>query len=494
MYGSTESPPEAQMSQTAPKSVAQTAAPYVAEFVGTFAFVFTIGCCLLSPSDPSWNATAIGLILMVLVYATGPVSGGHLNPAVSLGLCLSGKLAWPVMLGYWVVQLAGGIASAFCFCALFAPRKARVEAVPPFTWEYGAMAELIYTALLCFVVLNCSASRRNNPREDTNQFYGLAIGFAMIAGGYSAGSISGALLNPAVAIGFGVSGSAVDTVQPSGLFWCWTAAELLGAAAAAVLFRYLRHEDFSFEEDVAGYEPGLATRCFSEFLGVFVLVLTVGLNVIMGSPAVPWSAAAALMCMVYALGGVSKGYFNPAVTLAVVLRSRCSLRDGMAYVAAQLTAGIAAGLTIGWFHAAGPWKDITYELGPGRGYGPACAGVAELAFTFLQAYVALACGTAATPASWRTKQNNYSGLAIGSCYTAGGVAVGAVSGGELNPAVCVGVAIASLCHHGAYVPPHAPLSNCLAFCTWELAGGLLAAAIFRKTHPGEFRKEPLLAK
>lgn len=287
-------------------------------------------------------------------------------------------------------------------------------------------------------------------------------------------------------------------------------AELMGALVAAVLFRIVRQEEFgnssglSTASDVEAitpfaftfqaFEPGFASKCLSEFLGTFVLVLTVGLNIIVGSPAGPWAAAAALTCMVYSLGNVSGAQFNPAVTLAMVLRSRCCVRDGIAFVAAQLLAGVLAGLTVASFHSAGPMRNTTFELGPGIGYSPATAGFVELLFTFVLVYAVLASSTVASPAGWQTKQNNYFGLAIGSCMAAGGFAIGSVSGGELNPAVCLGIATASLSHHVAQAPPHAPLTNCLAFSTWELAGGLIAAAVFRKTHPGEFKGAPLLVK
>ena len=65
-------------------------AAYAAEFAGTFALVFTVGCCVATGSGV-WNATAIACVLMVMVYATGPISGGHLNPAVTLALALADK-------------------------------------------------------------------------------------------------------------------------------------------------------------------------------------------------------------------------------------------------------------------------------------------------------------------------------------------------------------------------------------------------------------------
>lgn len=493
MYGATETTAEALLSQSPvmPKSLAQAAAPYIAEFVGTFALVFTVGCCALAPGDLSWNATAIACVLMVMVYATGPVSGGNLNPAVSFAHGLVGSLPWHVVLGYWGAQLAGGISAGFCFGALLGPRRVHLEPGAPFTWEYAAAVEFVYTCTLCFVFLNCAVSRKNNPPDDSNQFYGLAIGFAVAAGGYAAGGISGACFNPAVALGLDASAT-FDRF--TGWSLCWSVFELLGGGVAAALFRIVRAEDFEDVGPDASSEPCAMSKCLSEFLGAFILVLTVSLDVVMASPSAPWSAAAALMCMIYSLGDVSGGHFNPAITLAVFLRGKCSLGLGLAYLASQLWGGILAGLISGAFHAAGPHRDVTFALGPGAGYSPAAAGISELAFTFVLAYVVLACATTVTPAMWRTRQNNYYALAIAGAYAGGGVASAAVSGGKLNPAVCLGMLVSSLSHHAAAAPPATPLANCVAFTFWELVGGMLATAAFRRTHPAEFRNVPLLGK
>merc|ERR1740121_2372192 len=115
-------------------SLSQAVAPYVAECVGTFVLVLTVGCCLMSPADTSTISTAVGCVLMVMVYATNPVSGGHLNPAVSFTLGLVGSCSWPEVLGYWVAQLAGGIGAGCAFCGLFSPRTLLVKPGPEFSW------------------------------------------------------------------------------------------------------------------------------------------------------------------------------------------------------------------------------------------------------------------------------------------------------------------------------------------------------------------------
>jgi len=427
---------------------------------------------------------------MCMIYATGPISGGNLNPAVSFSLGLIGSLRWVVVVRYCVVQLLAGFAASLVLRGMYMPRVAAIGPMPPFTWEYAVTAEVIYTFMLCFVVNNCAASKRNNPRDDPNQFYALAIGFVMIAGGYAVGDISGAAFNPAVAM-------ALSTGNHFRWVVAWLVAELLGAVLAAIMFRAVRPEEYNPPEGGAGidYEPSLHVRCASEFLGAFMLVLTVGLNIAMGSPATAFSAGAALLCMNYSLANVSGAHFNPAVTLAVVLsgRDKCSPGDGAAYVVCQTIGGALAGLLYAQFHRAGPNSGLTFNLKPGPGYGPNAAGVVELFFAFVLAYAVLTCATATPPTPWRTRQSFYPALAIGACVTAGGLSAGRVSGGQLNPALTVGVTVANVAHTG-WGHPAPPINLCLILMVWEFTGGLLAAVVFSLTHPDEYKKAPLLSK
>merc|ERR1719236_231170 len=100
---------------------------------------------------------------------------------------------------------------------------------PGFGWASAMTVEILYTFMLCFVVLNVACCTASNG----NEYYGLAIGFVIIAGGYAAGGISGAAFNPAVAFGIDVSSALL------GFGWSFAYAgfELLGAALAAGAFR-----------------------------------------------------------------------------------------------------------------------------------------------------------------------------------------------------------------------------------------------------------------
>merc|ERR1719482_1046951 len=235
----------------------------------------------------------------------------------------------------------------------------------------------------------------------------------------------------------------------------------------------VRPEDFKggVEEGEVPVYP-LGTNLVSEFIGTFFLVLTVGLNVIGKSPAPVWSIAASLMCMIYALGNCSGAHFNPAVTLAIILagRNKCPPSEGAAYMGAQVLGGVAAAYTYAAMH-----HGKTFPLAPGKGFNFGHAAAAEIVATFTLCFVVLSVATVEKPLS------QFFGLAIASCVTTGGYAIGAVSGGSLNPAVSVGISAAQIINGGLFY-------NCLVYSLFEFVGAGLAAGVFHVVQPGEYAK------
>lgn len=443
----------------------------IAEFVGTFLLVFTVGCNVLI-GNKVWGVVSIACVLMVSIYALGGISGANFNPAVSLTLglvkSLGGKgigLEWKEVAAYICTQIAAGIFAALCYGGLFwdvfnlAPGKT-------FTWLHAGMAEILYTFMLCFVVLNVAVAKKATP----NQYYGLAIGFVIVAGGYAVGPISGACLNPAVAIGIDTSSAGL------GFGWClaYTCYEFIGAALAALLFMVVRPEEFKEDADE---EPTNAAKMVSEFLGTFMLVLTVGLNVLDASPAGAFSIAASLMCMIYALGGVSGAHFNPAVTIAILCSrmSDLTVTEAIKYIGVQILGGIAAAFTYSSMH-----KFDAFPLGPIGKYQWHQVAIAEIIFTFVLCFVVLSVAVATK----KTHSDHMYGLAIGSCVTVGGVAIGSISGGSLNPAVSCGIAAADLLKGGLFW-------QALVYSAFEIIGGVMAAGVFNVTHEIEKRSGKL---
>lgn len=475
------------------KTMLEAVSPYFAEFLGTFMLVFT-ACVCSAVGDPTWNATAVACILASLIYVFGPVSGGHLNPAVSFATGLAGKESWNKVCIYILLQFGAGLCAGE-LSVIILEQSLSIAPAPAFQKTfYPLIIEVVYTTFLCFVVLNVAYSRRNNSSDDQNHFFGLAIAFVVIAGGYAGGNVSGACLNPAVTLG-------LDTSGPWPLPKSWwpyeyVASQMLGAVLAAALFKLVRPEERFQQSPMPSplFESPLYSKVISEFFGTFMLVLTVGLCVIMNSTMTAWAAAASLMCAIYALGDVSGAHLNPAVTLAVMLsgRGKCPVLRGLVFMVVQVLAGFLGGLLLADFHDKGPNASQAFCLTPliktsssGMTYEtwePVFWG--EFTFTALLAFTVLVVATAHPPASL-TRTNFHFGLVIGACITAGGFAAGKVSGGELNPAVAV--ALSTSCQMSSSAAPVGfPGAYLVNIGLFELAGGFCAAVVFALTHSQEF--------
>lgn len=425
---------------------------FVAEFLGTFMLVFAVGCNVLV-GDATWGVLSIASTLMVAIYALGGVSGANFNPAVSVSLGLSQKMPWAKVAAYVCIQLAAGLTGQYTAKQIASGHDFSLAPTGTHSLLQAGLAELFYTFMLTFVVLNVAAIK-----DASNEFYGLAIGFTVVAGGYGAGKISGGCFNPAIAFALDIS----SLNQGYGNSFYYMAAEFIGCAIAAALFRVCRPQEFS-DSDIADTKTAKLT---SEFLGTFMLVLTVTLNGTNQSAAGALSIAAALMCMIFALGGVSGAHFNPAVTVAILAsgRSLINAMDAALYIAAQVAGGLA-----GAFATMVITGGRTVPLRPGGLHTSWEALHGEFFFTFLLAFVVLAVATVAKPLS------QFFGLAIGACVIAGGYAIGGVSGGSLNPAVTIALSLTDLRNGGE-------LAHLFTYCIVETLAGVMAAAVFMQTH------------
>ena len=199
----------------------------VAELVGTFIFVFAIIAAVNSGSD--LTPLAIGYALMITVFATGHISGAHLNPAVSVGAWLRGAIDLTGMLAYVGAQLVGAaLAGAVSFAIWPAGEATAIQTGPAF------LVEALWTFVLVYVVLNVATSKANV----NNSFYGLAIGSTVFVGAVAVGGVSGGGFNPAVALGLSITG-AFDFAA----YWLYLLAPLVGGAVAALVFRALNSDD-----------------------------------------------------------------------------------------------------------------------------------------------------------------------------------------------------------------------------------------------------------
>ncbi|WP_438353512.1 MIP/aquaporin family protein [Microbacterium sp. CJ88] len=168
---------------------------------------------------------------MVLVYATGHISGAHLNPAVTVGVWLRGGIDVVGAISYIVVQLVGAALGAALSFVVWPAAAASLQLE-----NVGAafLVEALWTFVLVYVVLNVATSK-DHPN---NSFYGLAIGSTVFVGAVAVGGISGGGFNPAIALGLAVHGEFAW-----GSYWLYFVAPIIGGALAALVFRVLNAHD-----------------------------------------------------------------------------------------------------------------------------------------------------------------------------------------------------------------------------------------------------------
>lgn len=205
---------------------------YIVEFIGTFFLVTAIGL--------TGNPIAIGCMLMVMVYMGGHISGAQYNPAVSLAVLMRGKMSAGEAVKYMVVQILAATAAAVLFYLIwgrtFAPApNADINILKPLA------VEMLFTFALVSVVLNVATSKKTAG----NSYYGLAIGFTVLASAYAGGPISGGAYNPAVGIG----PILVDTLLGGGKsinhVWLYIVGPFAGAAVAAIVYKMVNPDEFA---------------------------------------------------------------------------------------------------------------------------------------------------------------------------------------------------------------------------------------------------------
>ena len=213
-------------------------------------------------------------------------------------------------------------------------------------------------------------------------------------------------------------------------------------------------------------------RYVTELIGAFFLVLTIGLIVPQGTALAPIAIGSVLMVMVYMGGHISGGHYNPAVSLAVLLRGQLTVVDFVGYVVAQTVGAILAALL------AASVTDVPFAVAPADTAGVADVFALELLFTFALALVVLNTATARA-----TKGNSFFGLAIGFTVLVGAFAAGPVSGGAFNPAVAAGLSISAALGGEAVGPVWIYLMA-------TNIGAAIAAAVFRMQEVPEHEPPP----
>ena len=214
---------------------------YIAECVGTFVLTF-LGCGTAmflgcgTPAGVVGTAIAFGLAVVAMAYTIGEISGCHINPAITLGVALSGRMSWKDACGYWVGQVIGGILAGAVLLLL-----TKVVAAPDLTGGLGSngvanaggvggafLVEVIATFLFVLVVLGTTDAKYGAGKPA-----GLAIGLSLILIHLMCINLTGTSVNPARSIGPALfaGGDALKDL------WVFICAPLVGGALSACVWK-----------------------------------------------------------------------------------------------------------------------------------------------------------------------------------------------------------------------------------------------------------------
>ena len=218
-----------------------------AEFIGTFVLVFGgCGSALLAAGFPEVGigfvgvSFAFGLTVLTMAYAVGGISGGHFNPAVSLGLALAGRFEWKDLIGYWIVQLVGGIAGAAVLYLIasgtagftaggFASNGYAELSPGGYSMVAALICEIVLTAIFLIIILGSTS------KAAPVGFAPLAIGLGLTLIHLISIPVTNTSVNPARSIAAAI----FATNGAMGQVWLFIVAPLVGAAIGALVWRYL---------------------------------------------------------------------------------------------------------------------------------------------------------------------------------------------------------------------------------------------------------------
>jgi MIP family channel proteins len=205
---------------------------FVAELFGTFTLVLVgAGAVAIGEANLVGVALAHGLVLLVMVYTYGWISGTHINPAVTLGAAISGALSWSKAVIYWISQFIGGTIAALVLAYFLGGTSSGLGATLPRPGVSNIQAvviEAVLTFFLVTTVLHTAVAGKGGALA------GVAIGFTLAAAILIGGPLTGASLNPARSFG------PMLLTGNMSQFWIYLIGPSLGGALAAGLFWYLR--------------------------------------------------------------------------------------------------------------------------------------------------------------------------------------------------------------------------------------------------------------
>lgn len=226
---------------------------YIAEFIGTLVLVvlgcgtaMLVGCDAKNGGGYILTALAFGLVIVGMAYCVGNISGCHINPAVSLGVLLTGGMSVTDFVGYVISQCLGAFAGAGLLAAIF-----KAGNVTDMTGGFGSnglagvggsslagiLVEVVLTFIFVMTILGVTSKKANH-----GSFGGLIIGLTLTLVHIFGIGLTGTSVNPARSIGPALVAAMTGNNSPITCVWVFIVAPLIGAALAAFVYKYLESD------------------------------------------------------------------------------------------------------------------------------------------------------------------------------------------------------------------------------------------------------------
>src|SRR6266705_2960577 len=204
----------------------------VAEFVGAFTLIFIGGGAgIVTGQDIVAVALANGLAIGIMVSNLGHISGGHFNPAITLGFLATRRITLPLAVAYWLSQLAGAIVAAAILRGLFSHHQ--FLAAVPHAASFGAGKGFVLEIILTFFLVWAVWATAVDPGGAFKAIAGLAIGLTITIDVLMGGPLTGAAMNPARAFGPELLSRTWSNA------WVWYVGPFVGGALAALAYDFL---------------------------------------------------------------------------------------------------------------------------------------------------------------------------------------------------------------------------------------------------------------
>jgi aquaporin NIP len=216
---------------------------YYAEIIGTFALVFCGTGAIIINQETSGTIThagiafTFGLIVMVMIYALGPISGAHLNPAVTIAFSVAKRFPAKQILPYIISQGIGALAASITLKLLFTSNEHLGATMPRGSELQSFVLETILTFFLMFVIIQVATGSK-----EQGMFAGLAIGSTVLLEAMFAGPICGASMNPIRSLSPAVVSGHLEHL------WIYLTAPVIGAVLAILVWNILKSKDTSNEQ------------------------------------------------------------------------------------------------------------------------------------------------------------------------------------------------------------------------------------------------------